>query len=59
MAIGTAALIAALKSGISAVNAAYDNMSKMAKQFTDTTQSNVEAAARQAANGAKKSRKTA
>ncbi len=51
--------IAAFKSGISAVNAAYDNMSKMAKQFTDTTQSNVEAAARQAANGSKKSRKAA
>jgi phasin family protein len=51
--------VAALKSGISAVNAAYDNMSKIAKQFTEATQSNVEAASRQAVNGAKKSRKTA
>lgn len=51
--------IAALKSGITAVNSAYDNMSKIARQFTDTTRSNVEAAARQAANGSKKSRKAA
>ncbi len=46
--------VAALKSGISAVNSAYDNMSKIAKQFTEATQTNIEAAARQAANGAKK-----
>jgi phasin family protein len=49
--------IAAFKSGISAVNSAYDNMSKIAKQFADTTRSNVEVAARQAANGSKKARK--
>jgi hypothetical protein len=51
--------VAALKSGISAVNSAYDNMSKIAKQFTEATQSNIEAAAAKAVNGAKKSRKAA
>lgn len=49
--------IAALKSGITAVNSAYDNISKVAKQFADATQSNIEAAAKQAVNGAKKSKK--
>jgi phasin family protein len=49
--------IAALKSGIAAVNAAYDNLSKVAKQVTEATQSNVEAVAKQAVNGGKKSKK--
>lgn len=49
--------IAALKSGIAAVNSVYDNMSKVAKQFTEVTQSNFEAVAKQAANGAKKAKK--
>ena len=49
--------IAAFKSGIAAVNSAYDNMSKVAKQFADATQSNIEAVAKQAVNGAKKSKK--
>ena len=49
--------IAALKSGIAAVNSAYDNVSKVAKQFTEATQSNFEAVAQQAANGAKKAKK--
>ena len=51
--------IAAIKSGISAVNSAYDNMSKIARQFTETTQSNLEAVAKQAVNGAKKAKKSA
>jgi len=51
--------IAAFKSGISAVNSAYDNMSKVAKQFADVTQSNFEAVAKQAVNGAKKAVKKA
>ena len=51
--------IAALKSGISAANSAYDNMSKMAKQFTEQTQSNFETVAKKAVNGAKKARKSA
>jgi phasin family protein len=49
--------IAALKSGIAAVNAAYDNLSKVAKQVTEATQSNLEAAAKQAVNGGKKAKK--
>jgi phasin family protein len=49
--------IAALKSGIAAVNSAYDNLSKVAKQFADVTQSNFEAVAKQAVNGAKKAKK--
>jgi len=49
--------IAAFKSGIAAVNSAYDNMSKVAKQFADATQSNIEAVAKQAVNGAKKAKK--
>jgi phasin family protein len=49
--------IAALKSGIAAVNSAYDNVSKVARQFTEATQSNFEAVAKQAANGAKKAKK--
>ena len=51
--------IAALKSGISAANATYENLSKIARQFSETTQSNFEAAAKQAVNGAKKAAKKA
>ncbi|MNC91995.1 hypothetical protein D3C83_83480 [compost metagenome] len=51
--------IAALKSGIAAVNSAYDNLSKVAKQFADATQSNIEAVAKQAVTGAKKAKKAA
>ena len=49
--------IAALKSGIAAVNSTYDNMSKVAKQFAEVSQSNFEAVAKHAANGAKKAKK--
>jgi len=49
--------IAALKSGIAAANGAYENLSKVAKQITEVTQSNVEAAAKQTINGAKKAKK--
>ena len=49
--------IAALKSGIAAVNSAYENVSKVAKQFTEATQSNFEAVATQAAEGVKKAKK--
>lgn len=52
--------IAAMKSSIAAVNAAYDNLSKVSKQLAETTQSKFEAVAKQAVNGAKKaSRKAA
>ena len=56
---GSEAGIAALKSGISAANAAYENMSKIARQFTEVTQSNFEAVAKQTVNGAKKAKKAA
>lgn len=49
--------IAAFKSAIAAANSAYDNLSKVAKQVTEATQSNFEAVTKQAANGAKKAKK--
>ncbi len=51
--------IATLKSSIAAVNSAYDNVSKVAKQFTEVTQSNMEAVAKQAVSGVKKAKKAA
>jgi phasin family protein len=51
--------IATLKSAIAAVNASYENVSKVAKQFTEVTQSNFEAVAKQAAEGVKKVKKAA
>jgi phasin family protein len=51
--------IAALKSGIAAVNSAYDNVSKVAKQFTEATQSNFEAVVKQAEEGVRKAKKAA
>lgn len=49
--------IAAVKSAIAAANSAYDNLSKVAKQMTEATQSNLETVAKQAANGAKRAKK--
>ena len=49
--------IAAIKSGIAAVNSAYDNLSKVAKQFTEAPQSTLEAVAKQALPAAKKGKK--
>lgn len=49
--------IAAVKSAIAAANSAYDNLSKVAKQMTEATQSNFEAVAKQTANGARKAKK--
>jgi len=49
--------ITALKSGIAAVNAAYDNLAKLTKQFAETAQANIESAGKQAANEAKKATK--
>lgn len=51
--------INALKSGIAAVNAAYENLAKLTKQLTETAQANLENAGRQAANEAKKATKKA
>ena len=51
--------IAALKSGIAAVNSAYDNVSKVAKQFTEATQSNFDSVVKQTTDGTKKAKKAA
>lgn len=51
--------IATLKSAIATVNSAYDNLSKVAKQFADVTQSNFETVAKQAVEGSKKAKKSA
>lgn len=49
--------VAAIKSAIASVNAAYDNLSKVGKQFAQATQSNLEAAASQATASVKKAAK--
>lgn len=49
--------VATLKSAIAAVNSAYENLNKVAKQFTEVTQSNMEAVAKQAVSGVKKAKK--
>jgi phasin family protein len=51
---GSEVAVAAVRSAISAVNSAYDNLSKSAKQFADLTQANVEAATNQALTATKK-----
>lgn len=51
---GSEVAVAAVKSAISAVNSAYDNLSKSAKQFAELTQTNVEAATSQAVHATKK-----
>ncbi|HKA40777.1 MAG TPA: TIGR01841 family phasin [Burkholderiales bacterium] len=51
--------IAALKSGIAAINSAYDNVSKVSRQFVDATQSNIETVVKQTANTVKKAKKSA
>jgi phasin family protein len=51
---GSEVAVAAVKSAITAVNSAYDNLSKSAKQFADMTQANVEAATTQAVHASKK-----
>jgi phasin family protein len=49
--------VAAVKSAIAAANSAYDNLSKVARQVTEATQSNLETVAKHATNGAKKAKK--
>jgi phasin family protein len=51
---GSEVAVAAVKTAISAVNSAYDNLSKSAKQFAEMSQANVEAATSQAVNAGKK-----
>jgi phasin family protein len=54
---GSEAGISALKSAIVTGNAAYENMTKAAKQFSDTAKTNLEAAAKRAAPVVKKAKK--
>lgn len=49
--------VAAVKSAIAAVNSAYDNLSKVGKQFAQASQANLEAAATQATATVKKASK--
>jgi phasin family protein len=51
---GSEVAVAAVKSAISAVNSAYDNLSKSAKQIAEMTQANVEAVTTQAVHSSKK-----
>ena len=49
--------VAAVKSAIAAVNSAYDNLTKVGKQFAQASQANLEAAATQATATVKKASK--
>ena len=51
--------IAAMKSTLAAVNSGFDNLTKVAKQFGEVTQTNIEVVANQTIEAAKKSRKAA
>jgi phasin family protein len=51
---GSEVAVAAVKSVITAVNSVYDNLSKSAKQFSEISQANVEAATTQAVHATKK-----
>ena len=51
--------IAAFKSTLAAVNSGIDNMTKVAKQFGEATQSNMEVVANQTIEAAKKAKKAA
>ena len=49
--------VAAIKSAIAAVNSSYDNLTKVAKQFAQASQANIEAATTKATASVKKSSK--
>ena len=51
--------IAAMKSTLAAVNSGFDNLTKVAKQFGEVTQSNLEVVANQTIEAAKKAKKAA
>ena len=51
--------IAAFKSTLAAVNSGFDNLTKVAKQFGEATQSNMEVVANQTIEAAKKAKKAA
>jgi phasin family protein len=54
---GSEAGITALKTALATSNAAYENITKAAKQFNETAKNNLEAAAKRAAPAAKKAKK--
>lgn len=56
---GSEAGIAAMKSTLAAVNSSFDNISKVAKQLGEATQSNLEVVANQTMEAAKKTKKAA
>ena len=49
--------VAAIKSAIASVNSSYDNLTKVAKQFAQASQANIEAATTKATASVKKSSK--
>ena len=51
--------IAAMKSTLAAVNSGFDNLTKVAKQFGEVTQNNIEVVANQTIEAAKKAKKAA
>ena len=51
--------IAAMKQTLAAVNSGFDNLTKVAKQFGEATQSNMEVVANQTIEAAKKAKKAA
>ena len=51
--------IAAMKSTLAAVNSGFDNLTKVAKQFGEATQNNIEVVANQTIEAAKKAKKVA
>ena len=51
--------IAAMKSTLAAVNTGFDNLTKVAKQFGEVTQNNIEVVAAQTIEAAKKAKKAA
>jgi len=51
--------IAAMKSTLAAVNSGFDNLTKVAKQFGEATQTNMEVVANQTIEAAKKAKKAA
>jgi phasin family protein len=51
--------IAAMKSTLAAVNSGFDNLTKVAKQFGEATQNNIEVVANQTIEAAKRSKKAA
>jgi len=51
--------IAAMKSTLAAVNSGFDNLTKVAKQFGEATQSNLEVVANQTIEAAKKAKRAA